>query len=416
VIDARSRALAIVGCLALLAVIVDLVRRRRLKEEYSVLWVLTAVVLLVMAAWYQLLGWITDAIGGVALSSTLFFLGLLFVFGMLLHFSVRVSALERRLTALVQEIGLLGVRAGAALPAAPDPGQGDPAAASAVPVAPRVAVIIPCYDDGPLVEQAVASVREQEPVEVVVVDDGSSDAGTRTVLDALAARGVRVEHRENGGLAAARATGLAVTSAPFVYPLDADDLLEPGALATMADALERRSETGFAWGDYDLFGDHEGHYRSPERWLPWTLTYVNPYPVCSLFRRDLLERAGDWRGADGAKLVGAQGYEDWDLWLRLVGLGAEGVRVDRTVYRRRLHGSGRLLARARQQHQDLYAELQERNAEVFARRDELRRRERPARWKRAGYPVLFGARKVVPVRIEAFMQRAMMRRGSGLPG
>jgi hypothetical protein len=86
------------------------VRRRRLKEEYSVLWVITALVLLVLASWYELLQEITDAIGGVADSSTLFFFGLLFAFLMLLHFSVRVSALERRLTALVQEIGLLGVR------------------------------------------------------------------------------------------------------------------------------------------------------------------------------------------------------------------------------------------------------------------------------------------------------------------
>jgi len=414
VIDARSRALAIVGCLGLLAIIVELVRRRRMKEEYSVLWVATAVVLLVMAAWYQLLGWITDAIGGVALSSTLFFLGLLFVFGMLLHFSVRVSALERRLTALIQEVGLLGVTPPSSVPPEPSgDGGSDPSVASD---SPRVAVIIPCYDDGALLEQAVESVREDEPVELVVVDDGSTDPATRAVLDTLAARGVRVERRENGGLAAARATGLAATSAPFVYPLDADDLLEPGALAAMADELERQPEAAFAWGDYDLFGDQDGHYRSPERWLPWTLTYVNPYPVCSLFRRAMLERAGDWRGADGAKLVGAHGYEDWDLWLRLVGLGAAGVRVDRTVYRRRLHGSGRLLARARERHQDLYAELQERNAAVFAKREELRRSERPAPWKRAAYPVMFGPRKVIPVQVEAFMQRTMMRRGSGLPG
>jgi hypothetical protein len=110
VIDGRTRAIAIAGALLLLLLIVDLVRRRRLKEEYSVLWVITALVLLVLASWYELLQEITNAIGGVADSSTLFFFGLLFAFFMLLHFSVRVSALERRLTALVQEIGLLGVR------------------------------------------------------------------------------------------------------------------------------------------------------------------------------------------------------------------------------------------------------------------------------------------------------------------
>jgi len=407
-IDTRSRVLAIVGCLALLAVIVDLVRRRRMKEEYSVLWVLTAVVLLVMAAWYQLLGWITRTIGGVALSSTLFFMGLLFVFGMLLHFSVRVSALERRLTALVQEIGLLGVSA----PTDPPPEDDDDGAArgDAPPgtagAAPRVAVVIPCHDDGETVTEAIASVREDEPVELVVVDDGSTDARTLAVLDDLRARGVVVVRQQNAGPAAARTAGVAATRAPFVYPLDADDRLDAGALAAMADALAARPEAGFAWGDYELFGDQSGRYRAPDRWLPWTLTYVNPYPISSLFRREVLERVGGWEGR----------YEDWDLWLRLAGSGIEGIRVDRVVYHRRLHGDGRRLASDRRRHQALYAELKRRNASVFAGRGHLRRLERPARWKRAVYPVLFGRRAVVPLRIEALLQRRMMRRGSGLPG
>ncbi len=406
-IDTRTRVLAIAGCLVLLALIVDLVRRRRMKEEYSVLWVLTAVVLLVMAAWYQLLGWITRQIGGVALSSTLFFMGLLFVFGMLLHFSIRVSALERRLTALVQEIGLLGASA----PADPPPGGedgggdggGDPEGG---PVAPRVAVVIPCHDDGALVREAVDSVREDEPVEIVVVDDGSTDPATRATLEGLAARGTTVLRQENAGPAAARTAGLAATSAPFVYPLDADDCLDPGALAAMADALEQRPDAGFAWGDYVLFGEQSGRYRSPDRWLPWTLTYVNPYPISSLFRREVLERAGGWEG----------GYEDWDLWLRLAGSGVAGIRVNRVVYHRRLHGDGRQLARDRRRHQALYAELRRRNAAVFDGRARLRRLERPASWKRAVYPVLFGRRAVVPLRVEAMLQRIMMRRGAGLPG
>ena len=271
----------------------------------------------------------------------------------------------------------------------------------------RVAVIVPCYDDGALAEDAVGSVQEQEPVEIVVVDDGSSEPETLERLAALEASGTRVVRRENGGLGAARTTGLAATEAPLVYPLDADDRLEPGALAAMADALEADPSLGFVWGDYVLFGEQGGRYRSPERWLPWTLTYVNPYPVSSMFRREVLEGAGGWEG---------RAYEDWDLWLRLVGEGVEGARIDRVVYRRRLHGEGRLLVQARRRHQQLYEELQRRNAEVFARRAELRLRERPAPWKRLVYPILFGPRKIVPVRVEAFLQRTMMRMGTGLPG
>jgi glycosyltransferase involved in cell wall biosynthesis len=267
-----------------------------------------------------------------------------------------------------------------------------------------------------VVAEAVGSIEEREPVEVVVVDDGSDDPATNDVLASLEAAGTRVVRRENGGLAAARATGLEATRAPLVYPLDADDLLDPGALRALADTLERHPDAGFAWGDYTLFGDYDGSYRAPSRWLPWTLTYVNPYPVSSMFRRSALEQAGDWRGAPGAQLVGAHGYEDWDLWLRLVHCGVEGVYAGRSIYRRRLHGGSRLLAHARRRHQELYRELVVRNAEVFERRTSLRGSERPPFWKPVVYPILFGARTVVPFRVEAFMQRTMMRLGLGLPG
>lgn len=109
-IDLRTRIVASLIALFLLLFIVELVRRRRLKEEYSILWVTTALVILILAAWYEPLRWVSDAIGAVADSSTLFFFGLVFAFLMLLHFSIRISALERQLTALVQEIGLLRVR------------------------------------------------------------------------------------------------------------------------------------------------------------------------------------------------------------------------------------------------------------------------------------------------------------------
>lgn len=105
-IDTRVRIIAIVCSIALLAFIVELVRRRHLKEEYSVLWVATAVVILTLAASVRLLQTITDALGAIALSTTLFFFGLMFVFFMLLHFSVRMSWMERRITSLIQEIAL----------------------------------------------------------------------------------------------------------------------------------------------------------------------------------------------------------------------------------------------------------------------------------------------------------------------
>ena len=268
---------------------------------------------------------------------------------------------------------------------------------------PRVVVLIPCHDDGVFAEEAVASIREGEPVEIVVVDDASSDPGTQGALARLEAAGVRVLRQAlNQGPGAARNAGLAASAAPYIYPLDADDLLAEGALGALADALDAAPDAAFAWGDYELFGDYDGRYRSPGAFLPWSLTYVNQYPVSSLIRRDALERLGGWHDVL---------YEDWDLWLGVAGMGLDGVKVPRVVYRRRLHGPARRLQGARRRHQEEYARLKARHPEVFGRRRELRLQEGPASWKRIVYPVLFGRRAVVPLRVEAWMQRVMMRRG-----
>jgi hypothetical protein len=106
-ITTNLRIVALVGSIGLLLFIIELVRRRRLKEEYTVLWVLTAIVFILLAAWTNLLRELTHAIGAISESSTLYFFGILFVILLLLHFSVRVSALERKLVSLIQELGLL---------------------------------------------------------------------------------------------------------------------------------------------------------------------------------------------------------------------------------------------------------------------------------------------------------------------
>jgi hypothetical protein len=108
--DPRLRVIAVGGSLVVFGFVVELVRRRRLKEEYSVLWIVTALVLILLAAWNGLLNQASHLIGAASSQNTLFFFGLMFVVLMLLHFSVRISAMERRITSLVQELGLLTLK------------------------------------------------------------------------------------------------------------------------------------------------------------------------------------------------------------------------------------------------------------------------------------------------------------------
>ncbi len=253
--------------------------------------------------------------------------------------------------------------------------------------APRVAVIVPCYDDGALIEETLASIDEAEPVELVVVDDASVDPATRDVLAALASGGTRViRHEANRGLPAARMSGLAATRAPYVFPLDADDLLLPGTLGAMADRLDAAPAAAVCIGDYEEFGHVSRVKRVPARLDPYRVAFRNDYPVSSLFRRDALEAAGGWRAVgDGT------GYEDWQLWMTLAERGVSAVHLGRVAYRRRLHGE-RMLTHAGRSHRGLYAELRRGHPRLFGALAEHRRRSDLPAAQKLLYPLLFGAR------------------------
>lgn len=266
---------------------------------------------------------------------------------------------------------------------------------------PRVAVLIPCYNDGRFAIEAVESIEEREPMEIVVVDDGSGQE-TLAALSELAARGVRVIHHDrNLGVSAARMTALRSTSAPYVFPLDADDLAMPGGLAGLADLLDAHPEAAVCFGEYVEFNGAEVIRAVPELLDPYRIAYTNEYPISALFRRAILEQAGGWREI-------RHGYEDWDLWMTLAENGVVALHAGEGVltYRRRL-GDARMLAAARTHHRELYREMRQRHPRLFAEIRRHRRRSDLGVRRKLLYPVVYGGRRrfAIERRIKAWLDR-----------
>lgn len=224
---------------------------------------------------------------------------------------------------------------------------------------PRVAVVVPCYDDGETLGDALASLEDQEEHELVVVDDGSHDPETLRVLGDLERNGVRVVHQENAGLSAARMAGVAATSARYVLPLDADDALAPRTVSALADALDGEPRAAMAWGDVEIWGEFDLTLRIGRRLDPWLVAHLNTLPVASLVRRTALLDVGGWQLRHG--------YEDWDLWMSFAEAGWGGVYVAAPAlrYRRR---AGRMLDDCVPRHDELVAELRSRHPRLFATR------------------------------------------------
>lgn len=103
----RIQMLAVAASVFLVLVIFQLIRRRKLKEQYSLLWFLTAAVILLLALWDTPLFRISEAVGIATPSNLLFLVAIIFLFVMALHFSLLVSRLTDQSKMLAQKLALL---------------------------------------------------------------------------------------------------------------------------------------------------------------------------------------------------------------------------------------------------------------------------------------------------------------------
>jgi glycosyltransferase involved in cell wall biosynthesis len=192
----------------------------------------------------------------------------------------------------------------------------------------KVSVIIPCFNHGEFLPEAIASVTNirRDDIDLIVVDDGSTDERTRTEMDALPAREIQVIRQENRGLAAARNAGITVATGEYILPLDADDRLLPGWIDNGIRILDSGPQVGVVYGDAECFGTRTGRWRvgpfETDKLLKWNYIHAS-----ALYRRSVWEQN---RGYDGTMPV--QGLEDWDFWLGALEHGWEFAYVPEVFF------------------------------------------------------------------------------------
>lgn len=203
------------------------------------------------------------------------------------------------------------------------------------PTAPVLAsIIVPCFNYGRFVREAVESALRQTvaSLEVVVVDDGSTDPDTHKVLaDLELLPRVRVVRQQNAGLPSARNTGIALAGGEYICCLDADDTLEPTYMEMAIAVMETDRSVGFAYSWAQLFGDETRVWQARDFDIEEALI-DNHTSVVAVFRRD------DWIAAGGYGPDMRQGYEDWEFWLRLSALGRQGRVLRTPLFNHRRHG------------------------------------------------------------------------------
>jgi len=223
-----------------------------------------------------------------------------------------------------------------------------------------VSVVIPCFNQGSFVREALESVFEQtwKSVEVIVVDDGSTD-DTAAILGCIKDPRLRVVSQENQGVAGARNRGIEAARGDYVVPLDADDRILPEMIRSCMNVLLPDPRLGYVYTHMQLFGDVDEVYKhAPYNF--YRLLQDNDVSICAVVRK------AAWRDVGGYSTEVMPGIADWDLWLRCGSRGWHGKLVHEVLFEYRVRknsmwGETRkdmeaVRAQLRVAHEDLYSE------------------------------------------------------------
>src|SRR6185369_14083809 len=155
------------------------------------------------------------------------------------------------------------------------------------PVAGKVSIVIPCYNQGVLLQETLASVersRNARLLEVIIVNDGSTDAQTLEIFAGLDRSLYTVLHQLNAGLGAARNAGIRLAKGEFILPLDSDNLIRPAYLNQGVALLEQKPQLGVVYGHAEYFGEKTGPWQVPDFDL-LRLVMGNFIDACALYRK-----------------------------------------------------------------------------------------------------------------------------------
>lgn len=192
---------------------------------------------------------------------------------------------------------------------------------------PTVSVIMPCYNQGQYLEEAVGSLLAQtyQDFEIIVINDGSTDEFTVRLLQTYEQPNLLVLNTDNHGPSAARNTGIQQARGQYILPLDADDRIAPTFLEKTVPILDGNPNVGIVYTQAELFGEKNGRFDLPIYRFPDIL-------LGNMIFNTSLYRKADWEKAGGYNENMVWGWEDYDFWLSLLELGREVIQIPEVLY------------------------------------------------------------------------------------
>lgn len=201
-----------------------------------------------------------------------------------------------------------------------------------------VSVIVPCFNDGEYIEDAINSVLNQtyKEIEIIICDDGSNDKNTLNLLRKFENKGIKVIYQSNQGPSAARNNAISHSSGVYILPLDADDKIGSTYIEDAVAVLDEKPNIGIVYCKGMFFG---------KRNTTWDLP---PYNLLSMLTGNIiflsaLFRKSDWKKVGGFCTEFKIGLEDYDFWLSILELGREVYQIPKRLFYYRKKSTSRSL-------------------------------------------------------------------------
>jgi glycosyltransferase involved in cell wall biosynthesis len=195
-----------------------------------------------------------------------------------------------------------------------------------------ISIIVPCYNAGAYIEDAVKSIFEYTgklQLQVIIINDGSTDKHTIDVLADLQNKyPLTIINQENKKMSAARNAGINAASAQLFIPLDADDILNVDFIDKAFELINKDVNTGVVYGNCEYFGEKSGV--DIKNFNEYSQLYVNGINITTLVRKSVWEQCG---GFD-EKMI--DGYEDWEFWIHAMKYNWEFKKTDSVAFKYRI--------------------------------------------------------------------------------
>ena len=227
---------------------------------------------------------------------------------------------------------------------------------------PKVSVVIPCFNQGRFIGDAVDSVLAQtyQDFEILIVNDGSTDTYTNNILLGYHNPKISLITTTNQGLPSARNNGINAAAGEYILPLDADDRIGRSYLEEAVKVLDSNSSVGVVYCEAEFFGHRLGKWRLP-RYTSKKILMENIIFCSAMFRKVT------WSKIGGYNPNMKYGLEDWDFWLSTIESGIQVYQIPKILfyYRIKEHSMISGLANNSAQLFSMYLQVMSNHKELF---------------------------------------------------